>query len=228
MSGTWDFIALLFAGSGFLLFTGPALITSLSQRWRMFWLFGIPTGDGMAWTWYFLAACYFAVVIGGSAYRFWRVRGQTAVYNAEPEQVEAALETTCDHLGLTLIRSGHVYVFGGVARADPAARKSTAIQTEGSHREVTTAVPDTRSAEGDDVTLEVDAFAALRHVTLTWEPALTPLRQDFEGELDRVLAESPTAPSDLGGTLFLLGVMLMTLTLAGSVALVVVRLLSSA
>jgi hypothetical protein len=228
VSGAWDFIGLLFAGSGFLLFTGPALVTSLSHRWRLFWLFGVPPNGGMEWTWYFLATCYFALVVGGSAYRFWRVRGQTAVYNAEPDQVETALEMTCEHLGLTLIRSGDVYIFAGAPQTDPATQKTTALQTEGDHREVTTAVPAARAAEGDDITLEVDAFAALRHTTLTWEPPANALRQEFEGELEHVLAESPTPPSDLGGTLFLFGIMLLALTLVGSVALVVLRLLTAA
>ncbi len=41
--------------------------------------------------------------------------------------------------------------------------------------------------------------------------ALTPLRQDFEGE-SPIASPGGVAdtPSDLGGTLFLLGVMLMT------------------
>jgi hypothetical protein len=227
VSGTWDFIALLGAGCGFLLFTGPVLITSLSQHWRHFWLYGTPPSDGMELTWYFLAGGYFAFVVGGSAFRFWHVRGQSAIYNAEPDQVESALETTCERLGLPLIRSGRVYVLRNSPRAEPVAQKTTsAIQTEGGHKEVTTAVPDTRAPAGDETSLEVDAFAAMRHVTLTWKPPVSALRQDFEGELERVLADSPTPPSDLGGTLFLLGILLLTLTLVGSVALVIVRLVS--
>ncbi len=77
------------------------------------------------------------------------MRGQTAVYNAEPEQIEAALETTCDHLGLTLIRSGHVYIFGGVAQPTRRPQKVDGHPDGGQPQEVTTAVPDTVSAEGE-------------------------------------------------------------------------------
>jgi hypothetical protein len=55
---------------------------------------------------------------------------------------------------------------------------------------------------------------------------MPPLRREFEAELERVLADSPTAPADLGGTLFLLGTMLLTLTLVGAIVLVFLRLIA--
>ena len=42
--GTWDFAGVLFAASGFLLVVGPAVISSGSEGWRMFWLFGARAG----------------------------------------------------------------------------------------------------------------------------------------------------------------------------------------
>src|SRR5437016_2779703 len=55
VSGTWDFIGVLFAGSGFLLFGGPAILTSLGESWRMFWLLGETnvTRDSLAAQWSF-------------------------------------------------------------------------------------------------------------------------------------------------------------------------------
>jgi hypothetical protein len=227
LSGTWDFIGLLFAASGFLLFTGPALISSLSQRWRMFWLFGSPASDPAEWTWYFLATCYFTVVVGGCAYRFWRVQGQTAVYNIDPDQLHAAVDTTCEHLGVSVLRTGDFYVFEEPEVIEAAPTAKTAIATgSGTVQVSTTPVPAARTVSDAGVTLEVDTFAALRHATLTWEPSATPIRGEFEAELRRVLADSPTTPSDLGGTLFLLGTMLLALTLVGAIALFFLRILS--
>src|SRR4051794_4945035 len=40
VSGVLDFIGVLFAASGFLLFGGPAILTGLNERWRTFWLLG--------------------------------------------------------------------------------------------------------------------------------------------------------------------------------------------
>ena len=35
--GPWDFAGILFAASGFLTFGIPAILTGLSERWRLFW-----------------------------------------------------------------------------------------------------------------------------------------------------------------------------------------------
>src|SRR5215210_6898917 len=68
LSGTLDFVGILFAASGFLLFGGPAVLTSLNESWRQFWLLGENTisRDGLLaqWQfWVFLSLLYFTVVV---------------------------------------------------------------------------------------------------------------------------------------------------------------------
>jgi hypothetical protein len=63
-------------------------------------------------------------------------------------------------------------------------------------------------------TLQVDVFPLMRHATLRWEPADSPLRREVEKELTRLLAETspPEEESILGGCLTLLGVSLFVFT----------------
>ena len=71
VSGAVDFIGLLFAGSGFLLFGGPAVLSSVNERWRLFWLLGDAgslTGLDHAWRLgLVLSLLYFVVVVAGIA-----------------------------------------------------------------------------------------------------------------------------------------------------------------
>ena len=116
VSGTWDFLGLLFASSGFLLLGGPAVLSSLNECWRRFWLLGdgsgLPKwlfGDGRSLpngldhyrdAWLLLAAGYFVAVVAGSGWMLARRRRLTCVFNVEPGAVEASLEETYRHLGL--------------------------------------------------------------------------------------------------------------------------------
>ena len=123
--GVWDFIGVLFAASGFLLFGGPAVLSGLHERWRYFWLFGegTPTTSGTGgWQfWVFLSVLYFAVVVAGCAAVFAGQRRLTSVYNVEPAGVGRALAEVCDQLGLDPVRSGNLYLFG-LALAAPSER----------------------------------------------------------------------------------------------------------
>lgn len=235
VAGTWDFAGILFATSGFLLVGGPAILSSGSEHWRMFWMFGakgLPgTADGGAPFWAFLAGLYFVVVVGGSAFLFWRQRPLTSIYNADAAVMEQALSRVCDRLGLSPLRSGNLYVFGtgGVALARPP--RAEGIQpphyapalADGPREEVSTLL--IGELVGQAAVLEVDAFAMLRHVTLRWEPARSVLRQEIEGELTRLFASTPVAEHPLGDWLVFAGVVLIGFNLLGTFALVLTNYL---
>ncbi len=165
ISGTWDFVGILFAASGFLLAGGPAILTAFDERWRLFWLvaqrarFVGPSLPGVL-----LAAGYFLVVVLVCVIVFLRRRQLTCIYNVEPADVESALLESCQHLGLEPIHSGNLLVFG-LALDVPAL-----------------------SAEGQNAILEMEPFTAGMHVTLRWDPHDSPLRPALEAELDRRLA----------------------------------------
>jgi hypothetical protein len=222
--GTWDFAGLLFAASGFLLVVGPAVISSGSESWRMFWLFGARAGvpavdEGAARFWSFLATLYFGVVVGGAAYLFRRWRSLTAVYNIEPEVLEKVLAQVFGALGLNPLRSGNLFVFGAGSAFAATRREPVAIQAPHHFpsRATPTAADGIGTAEtdliGEAAVLEVEPFALLRHVTLRWEPDGTLLRREVEAELERTLAQTPTAANPAGDWLTMIALALIAFNL---------------
>ena len=204
VSGVWDGIGLLFGASGFLLFAGPAILSGLSERWRLYWLLGkggVPLNqpDMAGPMWIFLSLLYFLLIVGGSAFYLRRQRRLTAIYNAEAAQVEHALVHCCAELGLTPVRSGDLYLFG--------------FSPEG-------------KATEESAILEMESFPLMRHVTLRWDPTDSPLRPVLERQLAQQLAQSPSDYSLLGGWLLTFGFILFAFELVGS-ALVILLSVSS-
>lgn len=215
VGGVWDGIGLLFAVSGFLLFAGPAILSSASERWRLYWLLGQPggilSGPVAGWPfWIFLSLAYFTLVVGGAALLLWRRRHVTAIYNVEVEQVEACLGHICGEWGLNPIRSGKLLLFGFTASDSPPVR--AAIKQSPSPIAEQTAI------------LEVERFAPMHHVTLRWDPVDATLRPFIENELAQRLAEASPRESALGNWLLALGCSLMAFEFAGAFLLVAINL----
>jgi hypothetical protein len=240
LSGTLDFIGILFAASGFLLFGGPAILTSLNESCRRFWLLGentISRDSFLAqWQfWVFLSLLYFAVVVVGCSFVFRRQRHLTSIYNVEPALVESTLEEICEQYGLAPIRSGNVFVFGPGLEQLPDAPSPEGIQAPHSLPTLVqkTApsrrldIPASLSEEfvGQSAVLEVETFQALRHVTLRWDPADSPLRGVLERELERRLGLAGAPYHETGLWLTLAGYGLLCLALFTAVLLVLRTLL---
>ncbi len=239
VSGTWDFIGILFAASGFLLFGGPAVLSGLSEGWRMFWLLGESGAvrDSLAGQWIFwitLSALYFVLVVAGSGYALYRQRHLTSIYNVEPSLVAGALEEVCARLGLEPIRSGNLFVFGlALERHAPASPEG--IQAPHALPYLAAGPVAAGKAEpaggpgealvGQSAVLEIESFRPLRHATLRWDPADSPLRPVIEAELDRRLGVLGAPYHETGAILSLLGYGLLGLSLFAGVVLVLRALL---
>ena len=226
--GTWDFVGLVFAASGFLLVGGPAVLSSGSEGWRMFWLFGsrdaLRAADGSQALWPVLAAVYFALVVGGVTILLFRRRALTAVYNVEPDAFEKALARVFGTLRLNPVRSGNLFVFSSVNRLQPeAAVEAIQADSPASTVEKSRAVNVPRLAQG--AVLEVDPFPALRHVTLRWEPAASPLRRVVESELSRALVETRVPDHPVGDWLVLVAMALIAFNLLATFGLTISNLL---
>ena len=196
VAGTWDFVGVLFATSGFLLVGGPALLSSLSERWRWVWLLGetssLPAGlDRYREIWILGAAAYFLLVVGVSAAVLAGRRRLTCVYNVDPPNVEVALDDACRRLGLAPVRSGSLYLFGFTSDSATATPR-----------------PDEPHA-----ILEVDSSAVLQNVSLHWEPHDSPLRSAVEAELRERLARTPAPEGEISGWFNLAGTALLMLSL---------------
>jgi hypothetical protein len=133
------------------------------------------------------------------------------------------------------VRSGNVYLFGLPAGAlEPRPHSPAGLQAPHTRPDLggiqpTPALlpsPEAGPAEageglvGQCAVLEVDPFPLLRHVTLRWEKADSPLRREVEAELERRLAEEPTEAHEVGGWMVTLaGVLFATSLLVGLVLL---------
>jgi hypothetical protein len=220
--GTWDFVGILFAASGFLLVVGPAIITSASERWRVFWLFGTqgggvpPLDDETVRSWGMLAVLYFGTVVLGAVYLLRARRGLTAIYNVEAEAFENALAQALGALGLKPLRSGHLFVLNPRGSLDAASLES-----------ITAASPSDRplagaaAASATAAVLDVDPFRALRHVSLRWQPIDAPLRRVVENELERTLARVPSTNHAVGDWFVLLALALIAFNLFATFGLTV-------
>jgi hypothetical protein len=222
VSGVWDFVGILFASSGFLLLGGPAILGSLSERWRMFWLLGEwSNNEGLASIGQFsvfLSILYFFVVILGSGVVFWRQRHLTSIYNVDPPAVENALQETCNSLGLAPIRSGNLFVFGLPVEGPRSVDRPQGIQAPHylplAGETVKSAVSEEGIADlflGQNAILELEPFDAAMHMTLRWEPYDSPLRSVLETELDRRLSQMSVPQHDTALWLSLAGTTLVAL-----------------
>jgi hypothetical protein len=211
--GSWDFAGVVFAASGFLVLGGPALLSTLNERWRMLWLLGdhraLPELEGGSWlVWTGLSALYFVGVVAGTWALLWRRRHTTSVYNVEPAVFEDVLQQVLRGLGLTWTRMGnHLFVR---TADDPVAVKT---------RYLGPALP------GDSAMLQIDPFPAMRHVSLRWEGEDRGLRRQVETELARALAEVYTTVNPASGWLLSLSALLFFVML-GVMTLLLVLLLA--
>jgi hypothetical protein len=244
----WDFVGLLFAASGFLLFGLPNLLSGFTEHGRRVAMFGRPpAGGGGAGAWFadlFEGLCsilfevgsggvlltYFALVVAGCAVILWRRQGQTAVYNVHPDVFDEVLAGVLDAAGLVWSRAGNRYFLRRPTRGRKPLSVSAGGGAEPSPLAVREHLPPGQgrgaypaSAEDFEQSayLEVDPAPALCHVTLGWDVEDEELRKQVEAELAATLAEVRTHHNSAAAWLLLAG---GTLLIAAVLTFVVVVL----
>jgi hypothetical protein len=223
VSGTWDFIGILFAASGLLFCGGPAALHNLNDRFPLYWQY-----------WLFLSILYFGIVVGGAAFLLWWQRRLTSIYNVEPALAEKCLDQVCGQLNINPARAGNLYVFGKTC-PDPAKSRSEAIQPApyvpaGITPQPTVTVQAERNGSdgaflGQTAVLEIESFPRLRHVTLRWDPPDSQYRQQIEANLQSLLADKEVAETDLGVWLSTVGLAMMALIFLAGATMFVLRLI---
>jgi hypothetical protein len=219
VSASWDFVGILFAASGFLVFGGPFVISTLNETWRNWLLLGPraegSSGDSLWVTAIVLSVLYFAVIVAGAAFMLWLLRKQTVIYNIDLLSFEESLAAACARLGLRPSRSGTSYLF------DPA-KDLLAATPEKKDEDVSPA----RLAPRQLVLMDVDYFRAMRHVTLRWSAADSLLRKEIEAELAQQLSETLVSPSNLGAWLTVLAFGLLGLSFLVGFGVLVYRIMT--
>lgn len=175
--GTWDFLAVLFASSGFLLLGGPVIMTSLNEKWRMLWMLGEfgEVTKGLAENsrnYLLMAGGYFLLVLVIVAWTFLRRRGLTVIYNVDPNSPEECLQSICRDLHLEATKAGSSFLIG---------------------------------KKPDQITIEVEKSPVLRSVTLKWKEPFSLGRTEIENRLKQCLGQTDAPYHDIGPWLNLVG-----------------------
>ncbi len=206
VTGSWDFLGLLFAASGFLLFAAPALLRGFFERILRDMTFADegPSRDAVGVvislqtvTWAF----YYVLVLGGGLLLAWLRRGKTVVYNVAPEELERALERALARMGLTFTRSGSRLVIGVAPQAEPAEDLLSAVSAAPLNGPVN---PARAPSSAGEAAVDVEPFAAMWNATLHWRSDTGDLRGPVEMQLARELREVPSYDNPVGT--WLLGV----------------------
>jgi hypothetical protein len=208
--GTWDFVGVLLATSGFLLFVGPALLSGTFRqalRELPFTREGGSIGAAVSeiWAaWWVTWLLYYGFILGGAAVLVWSRRHTTVIYNIDPHVFEMVLSQLTDRLGMPATRLGNRLFLG--ASGSPLRLNSE----EESSTEIMAAVPVPANAPTppriftQHVIIDMEPMGALRNVSLHWVSASPEARIDLERELDRALTEVVTVDNPVGG--WLLGI----------------------
>jgi hypothetical protein len=197
LNGSWDFVGVLLASSGFLLVVAPAIISGQYQRNLFEFSFGRPSSPQQTlediWAlWWSIWLLYFFVVLGGAAFLIWLRGRSTVIYNVEAQECERVFLCTLENLGLRATRVGNRYAVS-IARATlpGGGADATAISAEPLSA---TPRPPTQLllARDEEAIVDMDAWAAMFHVTLNWRVFRQPLRVEVERDLERGLAKLET------------------------------------
>jgi len=213
--GGWDFLGLLFAASGLLLFAGPAVINAFFQKNISDTAFeekgpSPETVHQLVWWWRVAWAGYYVLVVGGAAFLVWWRRRKTVIYNIAPGDFDRALEQALGRLRLEATRSGNrVFLgFGGAPVPEPylAAVSATPLNVA--------AEPPAPRTTPSEAVVDVEPFAAMWNVTLHWRSHSGEVRREVEEELARALKDvrnydNPVATWFLGVAGFLFAMIFM-------------------
>src|SRR5712692_5625962 len=122
--GTWDFVGVLFAASGFLLFGGPYILEKFFEYWRTSLLLGPQRFPGLAGASGFIGmvlyVLYFAAIAGIAVYVLGLRRRLTVIYNVDPAVFDEASGQVLDALGYSWERTGNQVVIRAPGKSRPA------------------------------------------------------------------------------------------------------------
>ena len=200
--GVWDCALLLFALSGFFLWTVPALVRSL-----LFPLLNRLGADiDVTQTEWLLSLAYYVVVVLTALLLLTIRRHKTAIYNVDTERFGPCLAMTLAELGLDFLqRADRLVIAPADAFTSVTAETFTAAPIAGERptKHLNRAPGGPYYAE-----LVVDPFATFCHVTLHWGSYSRPLRRAIEGRLTHTLENAHAMENPASGCLLSFGGMI--------------------
>jgi hypothetical protein len=185
VSGAWDFLGVLLATSGFLLFVGPALLSgAFRQSLRDLPLQRDSASLGEAiseiWAaWWVVWLLYYLFVLFGTAFLVWTRRQTTVIYNVDPQTMEQVLAQAARRLGWSMDRRGNRYYFG------PESKGQSGTEASGGVGTVATELPDQEGIPLGAAVLDLEPFPLLSNISLHWHLADQSSRADLQRELHK-------------------------------------------
>lgn len=111
VNGTWDFVGVLFAASGFLILVGPNILAGIFDRYQLALARGgtRPHESTSYFLWIALMLLYFTIVVVGTYFILLRRSKITTAYNVDPEAFARELIFVLDKHGLNWVRSENTF-----------------------------------------------------------------------------------------------------------------------
>src|SRR5438128_1626230 len=85
VQGGWDFLGVLFAASGILLWAVPAMLGTLYQR--SIAVDSEQTFESIWQLWWLIWAAYYGLVLAGAVFLVWLRRHSTSIYNVQTDMM---------------------------------------------------------------------------------------------------------------------------------------------
>lgn len=182
----------MFAGSGLILAGLPAVITSIYETWRRYWLTGdgpIPFAslEGSRWFWIFIWMAYFVMVLILGFILIYRRRCWTCFYNVDSRAFESAVTEALQQSGYQYRKFGNLYILHN-------------------------------PENGVEEIMEVEVFSFLRHGAVFFNKPESMLSKHLLSLISQPLIYSST-PHHWGGLILMfLGFFVLFLTVIGQLA----------
>jgi hypothetical protein len=223
ISGAWDFVGVLLALSGFLIFGTTVFLLSFQPAGREFLLHGgTPAdlrrvgaqGSPLVVLLWFL---FYASLASSFGYMIWHRRAFSVVYNMTPAEMEPVLQRVVESAHMQAMRRGRRWYIGAEQpseakqkRLDSAAQRVSTVEPQ--------VIP--------QAVLEVHGSPLMRTVSISWRSYREEARQELQAELERELDQFPSSSGATAGWLITVAsalFLMMILTVGAFLALILKR-----
>jgi hypothetical protein len=232
LPGSWDFVGVLLALSGFLIFGTTIFLLSFQPAGREFLLHGGTPADVrrisaqgsplivLLWFLFYASlACSFAFMI-------WQRRAFSVIYNLTPAEMEQVLQGVIDRLHLQAIRRGRRWYIGSPERMERNPAGGDSASQHISATEPRWALAKSEPQVIPQAVLDVHGSPLMRTVTILWRSYRRDVRQELQAELERELDQFPSSAGATAGWMITLASALFVLiivTVGAFLALVLWR-----
>ena len=197
-SGAWDFVGVLLALSGFLIFGTAVFLLSFQPAGRQFLLHGGSPSDlrriGSQGSPFIVSLwfLFYASLASSFAYMIWHRRAFSVLYNITPAEMEYVLQRVIESSHMQSMRRGRRWYIGAEEDIE---RKMAASNSFGQHS--TTVQPQVVP----QAVLEVQGSPLMRTVSIFWRSYRNEARQELQAELERELDQFPSSSGSTAGWL---------------------------